>query len=147
MIFLVRHAEKLADADDPELSPAGVERAAALAALLSDSAIDRVHSSDYARSRDTARPVAAALGLEVELYDAFDLPALAATLLRAGGRHLVVGHSNTTPEMVALLGGEPGTPIDEESEYDRLYVVTVTGGEVSTLLLRYGEAWTGAAVP
>lgn len=139
VVLLVRHAEKVVDEPDPALSPAGVERAADLAAALRDAGIERIHSSDYRRTRDTAAPLAATLGLEVEIYDPRDLAALAARLRRDGGRHLVVGHSNTTPEAVALLGGEPGGEIDEASEYDRLYVVTVGGdGSVGTVLMRYG---------
>lgn len=139
VVFLVRHAEKVDASADPELSQVGAERAVDLAAVLRDSGIERIHSSDYIRTRDTAAPLAVALGLEVELYDPRDLEALAVRLEEGGGRHLVVGHSNTTPNVVELLGGEPGAEIDEASEYDRLYVVTIAaGGVASTVLLRYG---------
>ena len=61
-------------------------------------------------------------------------------LVDEGGRHLVVGHSNTTPELVTLLGGSPGTPIEEADEYDRLYLVEVSPhGDVGSTLLRYGS--------
>ena len=140
VVFFVRHAEKVDASADPELSSEGAERAADLAAALRDAGIERIHSSDYIRTRDTAAPVAERLGLEVELYDPRDLPALAALLREAGGRHLVVGHSNTTPAAVELLGGEPGAEIVEATEYDRLYVVTIgPDGAVSTVLLRYGD--------
>jgi 2,3-bisphosphoglycerate-dependent phosphoglycerate mutase len=67
------------------------------------------------------------------------MEALAADMRAAGGRHLVVGHSDTTPELVGLLGGEPGPAIDEPSEYDRLYIVTIgADGAVTSVLLRYG---------
>ena len=104
-VFLVRHAEKAEDSRDPELSRPGHARAAELAVLLGDRGIEHVHSTDFIRTRDTAGPVAATLG--VELYDPSDLPAFAARLGRDGGRHLVVGHSNTTPPLVELLGGKP----------------------------------------
>ena len=137
-VFLVRHAEKVAESDDPALNEAGQERAEALAALLRDAGIEAVYSTDYARARDTATPLAALLRLELTLYDPAKLEDLAADLRRRGSRCLVVGHSNTTPDLVALLGGDPGTAMDEESEYDRLYVVTIgPGGGVSTVLLRY----------
>lgn len=140
VVFLVRHAEKVDASDDPELSPGGRDRAATLARTLRDAEIGYVHSSDYIRTRDTAAPVAAEHGLEAELYDARDLPALAEKLRRTGGRHLVVGHSNTTLQMVELLGGEPGTAIDDKSEFDRLYVVTVgRDGMGASAILRYGE--------
>ena len=56
------------------------------------------------------------------------------------GRYLVVGHSNTTPDLVNRLGGDPGATIDEESEFDRLYVLVLhPDGSVVTVLLRYGD--------
>jgi hypothetical protein len=52
----------------------------------------------------------------------------------------VVGHSNTTPQLVGLLGGEAGKPIDDSREFDRLYIVVLgRTGEVTTMQLRYGE--------
>ena len=52
----------------------------------------------------------------------------------------VVGHSNTTPALTELLGGDPGGPIEEKNEYDRLYIVSMSAeGRVSSTLLRFGE--------
>ncbi len=58
------------------------------------------------------------------------------------GRHLILGHSNTTPDLVAALGGDPGTPI-AEMEYDRLYIVTLTESGASTVLIRFGKRFRG----
>lgn len=139
VIYLVRHAERLDAADNPGLTEDGRRRAGDLAALLADADVQRVYSTDFLRSRETAAPLASALGLEITIYDPDKLSELAATMLRQGGRYLVVGHSNTTPELVGALGGDPGPAIDEAAEYDRLYVVTVAAdGSVSTDLRRYG---------
>ena len=139
VIYLVRHAEKASGGKDPELTEAGRARAQALAYTLGDAGIDAIHSTDFKRTRGTAAPLAERLGLELRIYDWDAMAALAAAMQCAGGRHLVVGHSDTTPELVGLLGGESGPPIDEPSEYDRLYVVTSgPGGAVTTVLLRYG---------
>jgi len=138
VVFLVRHAEKVDASGDPELASAGKKRALALAATLRDAGIQQIHSSDYTRTRDTAAPIAAALGLKLNLYDPHDLSRLAESVKAAGGRHLIVGHSDTTGEVVALLGGDPGEPIDDR-EYDRLYSVTIDSGGVTTVLLHYGE--------
>lgn len=139
-VFLVRHAEKTADKDDPALTLAGQARAVLLANMLTDAGITHIHSSDYTRTRDTAAPLAAKLGLTVQIYDPRDLPAMAAQLKNSGGRHLVVGHSNTTPQLTELLGGDGGKPIVEANEYDRLYYVTQDkSGEVTSILLRFGE--------
>jgi 2,3-bisphosphoglycerate-dependent phosphoglycerate mutase len=144
VVFLVRHAEKVDSSEDPQLTEAGRERAALLARTLRDAHVEHVHSSDYVRTRDTAAPAATLARTEVQLYDAGDIPALVAGLKLAGGRHLVVGHSNTTPEAVKLLGGDPGSPFEESNDYDRLYVVTVgAGGVVNTVLLRFGRPPVG----
>jgi len=138
--FLVRHAEKTSDKTDPPLTTEGRQRAERLADMLGDANITRVYSSDYKRTRDTGAPMAKHLGMEVQLYDAGDLEAIAERLIAEGGRTLVVGHSNTTPQLVELLGGEGGEPIVEATEYNRLYIVTLGhDGEVSTTLLRYGD--------
>lgn len=146
VVFLVRHGEK-SDADrDPELSPAGKARARTLVDMLRDAGITHVHSSDFIRTRDTAAPLATARGLDLQLYDPNNLPALIQKVRSAGGRHLIVGHSNTTPQAVALLGGEPGQPIEEAAEFDRLYIVTIGPDDhVTTVLLRYGKPFRESA--
>ena len=52
---------------------------------------------------------------------------------------MVVGHSNTVPEVVGELTGTELDDIDDK-EFDRLYVVSVCAGGGSTFALtRYGE--------
>ncbi len=141
LVFLVRHGEKADRRKDPELSAAGRERAAILASTLRSAEIEYIHSSNYTRTRETAAPTAARYGLEVESYDPRDLPALVEKLRKAGGRHLVVGHSTTTPSMVELLGGKPNSAMNED-EFDRLYIVTMgKDGAASSVMLRYGEPY------
>jgi len=139
VVFLVRHAEKTEAKDDPALSAAGRQRSQQLANLLSDAGIEHIFSTDFKRTRETASPIAAVTGLDVELYT-WDKPAsLALSLKQSGKRYLVVGHSNTTTELVTLLGGDPGTEIEESSEYDRLYILTINSAGITTLLIRYGS--------
>jgi phosphohistidine phosphatase SixA len=143
VVFLVRHAEKTAEATDPPLSGAGRDRAQELANLLEDAGVTAVHTTDFRRTRQTAEPLARRLGLEPSLYDPQQPDALVAAIEKQGGRHLVVGHSNTVPELVVLLGGDGGSEIDEAGEYDRLYVVMPGGnGPAQTVLLRYGNRFS-----
>lgn len=150
VIFLVRHAERADDepsadmvsTDDPMLSEAGEERARLVAELLRDAGITHIHTTDYNRTRATGAPAAEVLGLEMELYDPRDLMAFAQRLRQTPGRHLVLGHSNTTPELVTALGGDPQGTISE-MEYDRLYVVTLSEDGASTVLLRFGARYRG----
>jgi phosphohistidine phosphatase SixA len=106
--------------------------------MLSDAEIGHVHSTNFKRTRETAEPTAGAFDIKVNLYDPRSLKDLVTQLRQAKGRHLVVGHTNSILKTIELLGGEPGFPIDEKSEFDRLYIVTVgASGTVSTLLMRY----------
>lgn len=136
VVYLVRHAEKADDSRDPALSPTGVVRAERLARMLADAGITHVWSTDFQRTRETAGPIAAQLALTLQIYDGAKLAELVERLRTTPGRHLVVGHSNTTPVVVRLLGADPGTPI-ADAEYDRLYVVTLTPGSATGVLLRF----------
>lgn len=139
LVFLVRHAEKVDQSRDADLSPEGYARAQELARTLADAGIEAVYSTDYIRTRETAEPLSDLIGKELILYDARELYELADELKNRGGRYLVVGHSNTTPALAEILGGEPGIPIVEATEYDRLYVISTSGEEVQSALLRYGR--------
>jgi len=137
-IFLVRHAEKVTDPggeiENPPLSDCGTARAKALATQLRHVDLERIYSTSYRRTLDTARPVAAKRGLGIEAYDPASLKAFSMKLLDRGQNALVVGHSNTTAVLAGLLAGEAGEDFDE-SEYDRLYLVTVAGGQRQLILL------------
>ncbi len=135
VIYLVRHGETVGQGPGRRLSPVGRKRAEALAARLADAGIERIYTTDFLRTRETAAPTAERLGLEPELYDPSDLAAFAAELRRRGETALVVGHSDTTPQLVRLLGGEPGPPIAHD-EHDRLYRVELATG--ATDLTRFG---------
>jgi probable phosphoglycerate mutase len=135
-IYLVRHAEKETDGSkDPALTVVGSQRAAHLAVLLKSADIQRIFSTDFIRTRKTAAPTAEVVGADIEIYDPQALEAFAKQLLELETNALVVGHSNTTPELVELMGGDGGTPIVEEWEYDRVYLVQTAGGRVARTIL------------
>jgi phosphohistidine phosphatase SixA len=136
-IFLVRHAEKSTEADqpdDPALSTCGQLRAGALADQLQFVNLDHVYSTPYERTRKTADPVAAGHQLPIEIYDPQRLEEFTSQLLERGENTLVVGHSNTTAVLAGMLAGEAGEEFSED-EYDRLYLVTVSGGQRQVHLL------------
>lgn len=140
VVYLVRHAEKADTSRDPDLSQEGKQRAQDLIHTLGDAGIENIYSSDYIRTRETAAPLAKRLGLEIQIYDPRDLESIANKLKELGGIHLVVGHSNTTPNLCSILGGNPGSPIDEKKEYDRLYQITIDDKKtINSTLLRYGK--------
>jgi phosphohistidine phosphatase SixA len=141
-VILVRHAEKELVGDDPELTPAGAERALALAHVVGEVNVSAVYATPFARTRNTALPLADLLGLEVSVVApgqsfAVEMAEIVRTE-HVGETVVIVSHSNTTPAIIGELGVTP-IPTIEDDEYDDLYVVTITsGGKVSLLPLRYG---------
>ena len=146
-IFLVRHAEKATEANEPSvpLSAAGRERAEKLAAILRDSGIEAVYATDTVRARDTAGPLAKARKVEIRTYaprDAAGKPAPQLVVERMkkeapSGRVLVVGHSNTLPEILAALGYAEKVEIPT-SQFDDLFVIVPReGGPPTVLRLKY----------
>lgn len=140
LVFLVRHAEKEPTGSDPILTEAGEARAQLLAKLLRDSSITNIHSTNYKRTWNTATPFAKQISKSIQSYDPRNHAALIQKIKATGGRHLVVGHSNTIPALVRSFGGKPRGAIDEATEYDRLYILSFDeNGAVNTVLLRYGN--------
>lgn len=134
-VYLVRHGEKEATGKDPELTAQGKARAQNIATILQKAGIRTVFSSPYARTRQTADAVARSSGVEVQTYDPGKPALLIEKVKTLNGAVLVVGHSNTLPELVRLFGGAPGADI-ADNEYDRLYQVTRgADGTISTVLL------------
>jgi broad specificity phosphatase PhoE len=141
-VILVRHAEKVASAgEDPALSETGVTRAAELARVLADVPIDAIYTTQYIRTRDTAAPLAKARALKPVAVTAGKTYAadLAKTIREkhAGQTVLVVGHSNSTSNLLRELG-VPNPPRIEEDRYDDLFIYTFSGSNARLLPLRYG---------
>ncbi len=137
--YLVRHAEKILGVPDPALTDAGAQRAEYLAVRLKDVDLTQIYSTDYIRTQETAKPTAAQHGLTVTSYDPKNLEGFAQTLLLLNGHILVVGHSNTTPQLAGYLGSKPGEPIVEATEYDRFYVITRNGKKIEGRTERFGQ--------
>jgi broad specificity phosphatase PhoE len=133
-IYLVRHGEKLAG-QDPALSPQGQARANNIAAILHRAGITAIFSTKTVRTQQTAAPLAQRTGLTVQLYDPLAPLALVEKVRTLSGAVLVVGHSNTLPELVRLFGGAPGADIADD-EFDRLYqLLPGADGKLRTILL------------
>ena len=113
-VFVVRHAER-ADggaagatsmANDPDLSDVGRTRAQALAAALKDAGVTAIFVTEYKRTQQTAEPLAKLLGIQPTIVSAKDAPGLLDKAKAVTGRALIVGHSNTVPDILGRLGVE-----------------------------------------
>ena len=102
--YVMRHLQKAAG-DDPGLTEEGQRNAARLADLLADDPPSAIYVSSTRRARETAAVLASRLGLTPKTYDPRDTPALISAAVAETGTVLIVGHSNTVPEIVERLGG------------------------------------------
>lgn len=134
--IVVRHAEKSDDhPDDPALDTRGQVRARALAQALAGVPLTAVYATPVRRARETAAPAAAANALEVRDYDPELAASELATMLHirhAGDTVLLVGHSNTVPDIVTALCACAVGPMTEQ-DYGDLYRIRIASGGSATL--------------
>lgn len=147
-VAVVRHAEKSTDdPKDPSLSAAGQQRAQDLSVVLKDARVTDVYVTQYKRTRETAEPLAEASGISI-----LERPINAANsatyaqdiaheiLTRSAGKSvLVVGHSNTVPDIVKALSGS-AVPAITDAEYDHIFIVTIPAvGSPRVMQVRFGR--------
>ncbi|MEW6991785.1 histidine phosphatase family protein [Colwelliaceae bacterium 6441] len=121
-LYLVRHAEKLSDQKNPSLTACGIKRAEQLAVMLEQANIKQIYSTNYLRTQQTAAPLARQLHLPVSDYSPRDLKLFAEKIIKTKQNALIVGHSNTTPQLAALITGKNVKSITEK-EYQMLYQI------------------------
>ncbi len=136
--YLIRHAEK--DRSDPanrnpQLTEAGLQRAENWAALFKEIAFDRIYSTNYNRTMQTAMATANDQGITIENYDPVDMYSEDFKAQTVGKTVLIVGHSNTTPRFVNAITGKDTYPDMADNDNGSLYVVTVAGDEKKVQVL------------
>ena len=125
-IYIVRHAEKQLTGDDPELSVAGNARSVKLSQILADQNIRHIYSTDYQRTRLTAKPTADQAGISINSYDPQKHDELVEKLKSQEGNMLVIGHSNTVSQLANYFVGDGNKFQDlNDSEYNFIYIVTI----------------------
>jgi len=140
-VILLRHADVDPPAGGPvpdglALNAAGQTRAMELARVLGGVGISAVFVSSAQRTQQTAAPLAARLGLAAAVLPT-DPEVGAGVIAGAGPVVLVVGHSNTVPDLIEALGaGFPGPPL---TGHDDLFVlVRGEAGVATAVRLKYG---------
>ena len=127
-VMVLRHAEKAGPSTDPNppLTQEGQDRADALAQLVQDAGISAIYVSQYQRTQLTAQPSSDLLQIPWVQIDHQNLNGLSNQILshHGGETVLVVGHSDTVPQIVDELGGDPLIATIDEGEFDNLFIVT-----------------------
>lgn len=137
IIFLFRHSEKLTGSD-PHLSEAGNNRAKQLLNLFSEEKPNAVYSTAYNRTIETATPLAEHFGLPIKTYDPLDLAEFKQTVMAENGVVVIVGHSNTTPELAALIAQVVVEKMPE-TEFDRYFILqkSAQGYQLTNLKMNF----------
>lgn len=132
-LVILRHADR----DEGQLNAKGRARAEALVPALDGIALDAIYAPDIQRNIDTAEPLAAARGLEINLINRFDAAEGFLRVVAAANDETIVwvgNKDNLTPIWEALGLAQPA-PL----EYGDLFIVDKTGtGAPVVTRLRYG---------
>jgi len=142
-LIVLRHADRPTSGQDA-LTPEGVARAQELLHVAEKVGVAAIYRTDTNRSRDTATPLANALGLTPVVYGAADVSGVVSQIFAGhrGQTVVVVAHSNTVPLIIQEAGG-PTVPEIADGEFDNLFLVTVCrcrSGRATLVNLQYGAA-------
>lgn len=124
-VFIIRHLHK-ATGKDPSLTSEGAAAAERLATKLADKSIVAIYATPTRRAMETAGPLARNTGVAVTQYDPQAPASLVASVAASEGAVLVVGHSNTVPDLVVRFGGYPAPQLTEQ-DYGTVFIVDATG--------------------
>ena len=144
LVIFVRHAER-ADGGaaantgmtgkpaDPLPSAAGEARAAKLATMLADSGIKAIYTSEFRRTQDTGKPLAAKLGLTITPVASSDVNVLIQKIKTEHPKDavMIVGHSNTIPAAIKAFGGPDVKMADDE--YSAIYILSPASGAMTLI--------------
>ncbi len=137
-MYFVRHAEKdTTDAqnEDPDLTPAGNERAVAFRDLFEGQPIDALYATKYKRTQNTLKPLAEERQLEIREYDSKDFQGLRQRIMQEhlGETVVVAGHSNTLLPLLEAFGAKQPVAHIPDNKYDYIFKLTVPPAGSATL--------------
>jgi broad specificity phosphatase PhoE len=118
--YFIRHFEKQ-QGEDPHLSELGKERSQALIAALTNKKVNKIYSTQTNRTLESVALLGKERGLQPQFYDPANL-AFFVEQLKLENNVLIVGHSNTTPQLIRLLGGQIADMT--EQDYGQLFMLT-----------------------
>lgn len=133
--FVMRHAEAAGSQQDPPLSAVGRDRAIRVGRMLRSVRPQRVLHTATSRSQETAAEISRIVGVGAGSYDVSDPEPVVRRMIDGGGVWMLIGHSNTVPDLVRRLGGDAGTDAIPDSVYDRIFMVVRAAAGTMTVPL------------
>ncbi|TDR16362.1 winged helix-turn-helix domain-containing protein [Marinicella litoralis] len=136
-IYILRHTEKADEtSENPVLSPAGIARAKYWKKVLQHTSFDQVFTTEFKRNIQTANLIASNSSVKPEMYYPMSFDVVNFMNQIKGQTVLIIGHSNTIPDMVNRLINETKYPPMSHQNYNILYTITINeNGETSSSML------------
>ena len=136
--YLIRHAEKLRidkTERNPKLNEKGVLRAEKWKEILKNINLDKIYSTNYNRTIETANPTSKSQNIDITIYSPRNIDYRNFKEINIGKKVLIVGHSNTIPNFVnGLIEKDFYDQIDDLNN-SNLYLVNICDNNVSHQLL------------
>ena len=136
--YLIRHAEKLRidkTERNPKLNEKGILRAEKWKEVLKNINLDKIYSTDYNRTIETANPTSKSQNIDITIYSPSNIDYKNFKEINKGKKVLIVGHSNTIPNFVnGLIEKDFYDQIDDLNN-SNLYLVNICKNNVSHQLL------------
>ena len=136
--YLIRHAEKLRidkTEINPKLNDKGILRAEKWKEILKNINLDKIYSTNYNRTIETANPTSKLQNIDITIYSPNNIDYKNFKEINKGKKVLIVGHSNTIPNFVnGLIEKNFYDQIDDLNN-SNLYLVNICGDMVSHQLL------------
>jgi len=123
-LYLIRHAEKQSGSD-PHLTEKGQRRAEQWVDYFFLKDVDHVLSSDFNRTRATAKPLAKSKKIDTEIYDVNSLTGEQLYEDFKGKTVVLYGHSNTIGKYANDLQIDKKFKDLDENDYDHFYIVRI----------------------
>lgn len=133
--YFIRHAEKADSSKNPDLSEKGIERAQQWKALFSEIKFDAVYSTDFNRTLQTIQPIVAGNNQLLKIYNPKMIDVELFKKETQGKTILIVGHSNTIPNMVNQIIKENKYADIAENQFGNLYIITLFENQTQSQLL------------
>ena len=136
--YLIRHAEKLRidkTERNPKLNEKGILRAEKWKEVLKNINLDKIYSTNYNRTIETANPTSKSQNIDITIYSPSNIDYKNFKEINKGKKVLIVGHSNTIPNFVnGLIEKKFYDQIDDLNN-SNLYLVNICRDIVSHQLI------------
>ena len=142
--IIIRHAERENADADCNLSTDGISRAETLKHVLTAANVNAIYTTPYKRTKQTAEPLALAKKIMISEYSTrTPYQELIQEILskHQGKVVVIVGHSNTIPQLLKVLSNDSPVSELEDGEFDNLFIVNyTTKADSKVVRLKYGRS-------